>query len=163
MEEKYSHAIKAGIIGGVLFIIISIISLASDLINIKALQLAIGCLVLLFAIIIAAGTGALAVRFARSSLLNMNDALIVSGAAGLIAGVIYAVMRVVNGFINSILVRQEVNDILSSYGIPRNYGNYSFLTGWAGQCCCAPFVVVVIIIIAAIGGAIYAALIAKIQ
>jgi len=162
MEEKYSHAIKAGVIGGVLFIIISVISLAGDLLDINAIKLAIGCLVLLLAIIIAAGTGALAVRFARSSLLNMTDALVVAGAAGLIAGVIYAVMRVIVGFLNAIMVRKEVNDIISSYGLPSSYANYSFLSGWAGQCCCAPFVIIAVIIVAVIGGALYAALIAKI-
>lgn len=159
MEERYNHAIKAGVIGGVLFIILSILEFVSVFIHLWALQLALVCLFLLLLIVIAAGTGALAVRYARPVLHNLTDAVVVSGVAGLIAGIIYAVMRVVTSFISAIVVHEEVYDISRFYGIPASYGGYA--QSWIGSCCCAPFVVIIIIILAVIGGALYAALIAK--
>jgi hypothetical protein len=68
----------------------------------------------------------------------------------------------VTSVVSAAAVRTQVNDILNSYGIPSTSNNYSFLTGWVGQCCCAPFIVILVIIVAVIGGALYGALIAKI-
>jgi len=163
MEDKYNQAIKAGVIGGILFIVLSIVDMGVNLLGIWTLQLALACLLLLLAILIGAGTGALAVKFARPSLHNLTDACGVAAIAGLIAGVIYAVMRMVAAFVNAAATREMADNILNSYGLPAYYGNYGVGQGLAGQCCCAPFVVALVVIVAVIGGAMYAALVAKIQ
>jgi hypothetical protein len=163
MEEKYNHSIKAGVIGGVAFIVIALISLAASLSGLRVVEIALGCLALLLAVIVAAVTGALAVRFARPLLNNLTDAAIVSAIAGLVAGIIYAVMRMVTYAVTAATTTQQVNTILSQYGLPSTYSNNSYLFGWLGQCCCAPFIVILVIIVAVIGGLIYGALIAKLH
>jgi hypothetical protein len=163
MEEKYNHAIKAGVIGGILFIILSIIDMAVTLSGIMELQIGLGCLLFLLAILVAAGTGALAVRYARPALHTLTDAVVIAAVAGLVAGVIYAVMRMITSMVTAAVARVEVENIMRSWGVPASYGNYGVVQGWAGQCCCAPFAVALVVIVAVIGGALYAALVAKIQ
>lgn len=161
MEEMYSQAIKAGVIGGVLFILLSIIDLIIAILPFPVIKLGLACIVFLLAIILAAGIGALAVKFGKPVLHDMKEALIVSGVAGLVAGFVYAVMNLISTFIRSIIAPNEVSDIVNSLGLPTS--DYSYSQGWASSCCCAPFLMILVIILAIIGGAIYAALIAKIQ
>jgi hypothetical protein len=163
MEEKYNQAIKAGVIGGVAFIVVALIEMAAVLTGSWVILLVLGCLALLLAIIVAAGAGALAVMYARPFLNTLTDAAIVSAIAGLIAGIIYAIMQMITSMIDESSMNRLINNMLNSYGTPTTFSGYSYSQSMASQCCCAPFIIILIIIVAVIGGALYGALVAKIH
>ncbi len=140
MMDRLDHAIRAGVIGGIVLVVLSFLG---TIFNFCGLNLILG----LLALLIAAGTGVLAARFAHRHIGGLSEAIVLSGMAGAIAGAIDGILHVVLS-----LIRPGFNSS-SIFGF---FGNeVSALT-------CAPFVVilyiVIIAIIAVIGGAIYAAL-----
>ncbi|HTY91494.1 MAG TPA: hypothetical protein VMC84_09985 [Methanocella sp.] len=149
-----------------MLVICSILSLAVDWINYgtgyrAGISLAVGgisCLLFLAEVVIAAGTGALAVKYARPLLNNLSNAALTAAAAGLVAGIIDGVVRIVIAFIRP-LIMGGVYSSLTDYGVP------SSMVGSMGSgmisCLCMPVWVIVVVILAAIGGALYASLVAK--
>ncbi len=152
MEAKYNAAIKAGVIGGVLLAICAIISLIIGLF--PALSCLAGLCLFILVIVIALGTGALAVMYATGTITKLVDAIVVSAVAGAVAGVIYAVVQVVIAFIQPFLnigeysYTSDIGSILAGNAI-------GSAAGGMFTCICAPVTVVIVIILAIIGGAIY--------
>jgi len=162
MEAKYNAAIKAGVIGGVLLAVYAVIMFVINLITWNAwvpglgiLQTGCGCLFWPVIIVIGAGTGALAVKFAASLLTKLTDAIIVSAASGAIAGLIYAVIAIVTNIITP---------LLTSYYTDLGLGGLGG-SAFAGICgiLCLPVYIIIVAILAAIGGAIYGALQLKLK
>ncbi len=157
MEAKYNAAIKAGVIGGILLAAYAVIMFVINLITWNAwvpgldfLQSGCGCLLWPVVIVLSAGTGALAVKYAASLLTKLQDALMVSALAGAVAGLIYAVITIVIAVITPVLTSIYTDVGLSGLGG----------SAFAGICgiICLPVYIVIVAIIAAIGGAIYGAL-----
>lgn len=163
MEAKYNQAIKAGIIGGIVLIILALVDAGVTLSGVGVLQAGLGCIVFLLVILAAGSTGALAVKYARESLKSLGDACGVAAISGLIAGVLYAIAGMLTSVVTAAAAEAQVTKIMSMWGVPASYGNYGAGPGWVGQCCCEPFIVLIVVILAVIGGALYAALVAKIQ
>jgi hypothetical protein len=159
MELKYSQAIKAGIIAGIIMIILIVIresltiigSWTTDLLGLGS------CCIFLIEVLVLVGAGVLAVRFAAAGLKDMNDALIAGAVAGFVTGIMAAIMSVIMAFVGPFLmgtyyVGTEAEDIASGLGIA---GISSLAGGMSSLCCCAPFWIVVSVVISAIGAAIY--------
>jgi hypothetical protein len=140
MMDRLDHAIRAGVIGG---IILAAFALLGTLFTFCGLNLVLG----LLAILAAAGTGALAARFARRHIGGMMEVVTLSGLAGGIAGAIDGVIHVILSLISTGFNSNSIFGVLGA-GI-----NTLF---------CAPALIilyiVVIAVIAVIGGVIYAAL-----
>ncbi len=140
MMDRLDHAIRAGVIGG---IILAALAILGTLFTFCGLNIVLG----LLAILTAAGTGALAARFARRHIGGMTEKVVLSGMAGAIAGAIDGILHVILS-----LIRPG----FSSYSI------FGFLGNEVSALICAPVLIilyiVVIGIIAVIGGAIYAAI-----
>lgn len=154
MEAKYNEAIKAGIIGGVLLAVCAVLRLILSVIGMPVLSTVCGCLIWLLVIIIAAGTGALAVKYAEKLLAKLTDAIVVSAVAGAVAGLIYAVVQVVIGFVEPLLNIGAYSDVTS--GLAGGVAGSAFLGMLT--CLCAPVYLIIVIILAVIGGALYGAL-----
>lgn len=139
MMDRFDHAIRAGIIGGIVLVALSFLG---TIFNFCGLNLVIG----LLALIAAAGTGALAARFAHRHIGGLTEAIVLSGMAGGIAGAIDGILQVV----------------LSMIKTGFNSSIFGFFGNEISALACAPFVVIVYIvaiaIIAMIGGVLYAAL-----
>ena len=155
MEAKYNAAIKAGVIGGVLLAICALINMVVGILGLIFIGAAIGCLVWLLVIVISAGTGAMAVNFAKASVTKLVDALIVSAVAGAIAGIIYAVVQIVIAFIQPFL---NISSYTYSSDLGSTLGGNAISSGAGGvaTCMCSPVTVIIVIILAVIGGAIWA-------
>ncbi len=140
MMDRLDHAIRAGVIGGIVLVVLSFLG---TIFNFCGLNLVLD----LIALLTAAGTGALAARFAHRHIGGLTEAIILSGMAGAIAGAIDGILHVVLS-----LIRPGFNS--SSI--------FGFLGNEVSALTCAPFVVilyvVVIAIIAVIGGTLYATL-----
>lgn len=163
MEDKYNQAIKAGIIGGILLVLCSMVSLIIDVINsgnpyavgVPRPDPGISCLFFVVEMIIVASTGALAVTYARPILHGLSDAIVVAAVAGLVAGFIGGVIQVVIAFIRPFIIKDMIYD-LTAYGLPR--GILGSLGSGVLSCIGMPFWVLLAFTMAVIGGAIYAAL-----
>jgi hypothetical protein len=140
MMDRLDHAIRAGVIGGIVLVVLSLLGTTFTFCG---LNLFLG----LIAVIAAAGTGALAARFARRHIGGLTEVMVLSGMAGAIAGAIDGILHVVLS-----LIRPGFN----------SYSIFGFLGKEVSALTCAPFVVflyiVIIAIIAVFGGAVYAAL-----
>lgn len=159
MELKYSQAIKAGVIAGIIMIILVVLNNTVSIIGTWTTSL-IGlasCCVFLVEIVVLLGAGALAVRFAAPDLKDLNDAGIAGAVAGVVTGIMAAIMSVIMAFVAPFLmgtyyVGTDVEDIASGLGIA---GISSIAAGMSSLCCCAPFWIVVSIVLGVIGAAIY--------
>jgi hypothetical protein len=140
MMDRLDHAIRAGVIGG---IILAALAILGTLFTFCGLNIVLG----LLAILTAAGTGALAARFARRHMGDMTEKLVLSGMAGAIAGAIDGILHV-----SLSLIRPGFN----------SYSIFGFLGNEVSALICAPVLIILYIavigIIAVIGGAIYAAI-----
>lgn len=159
MELKYSQAIKAGIIAGIIVIILIVISESLTVIGSWTTDLlGIGsCCIFLIEVLALLGAGMLAVRFAAAGLKDMNDALVAGAVAGFVTGLMAAIMSVIMAFVAPFLmgtyyVGTEVEDIAAGMGIA---GISSVAGGMTSLCCCAPFWIVISVFISVIGAAIY--------
>ncbi len=141
MMDRLDHAIRAGVIGGIVLVVLSLLG---TIFTFCGLNVILG----LLAIITAAGTGALAARFAHRHIGGLSEVIALSGMAGAIAGAIDGILHVVLS-----LIRPGFN----------SYSVFGFLGNEVSALTCAPFVVilyiVIIAVIAMIGGALYAALV----
>jgi hypothetical protein len=167
MEFNTSQAIKAGVIGGVLLALLNLMSLVINVlvswVDIAALLGLLGCCIWLLGLVVAAGTGALAVKYTASNIQKLNDALKVSAIAGLAAGVISAVVQLIIAFVQP-LISGTTYDYTST--LPEGLGSglgLGFMGAAGYACCCAPLTIIFTIILAAIGGAIYAMVQLKIK
>ena len=88
MMDRFDHAIRAGIIGGIVLVVLSFLG---TIFTFCGLNIVLG----LLAIITAAGTGALAARFAHRHIGGLTEAIVLSGMAGGIAGAIDGILQVV--------------------------------------------------------------------
>lgn len=159
MELKYSQAIKAGIIAGILMMILIVISESLTVIGSWTTDLiGIGsCCIFLAEIVVIIGAGALAVRFAAPGLKDLNDALVTGAVAGFVAGLMAAIMSVIMSFVAPFLMGTyytgtEAEDLASGFGLA---GISSLAGGMTSLCCCAPFWIVVSIVLGVVGAAIY--------
>lgn len=150
MIYKYNQAIIAGIIGGAVLFVLAILGglFGFALSGFSFVASGFNCLFGLLSILTMAGTGALAVIFARHSIHDVVDAVLVSLVAGAVAGAIDGVAQVI------IELLRPGGSILG------------FLGKELTTLVCAPVTIIVWIIIvaivAAIGGAIYAVFVARI-
>jgi hypothetical protein len=150
-ESTYNHAIKAGIIGGIVLAALAFINLAFQIVVGIFSGLSGGsCCYWLLSLLVMLGVGALTVMFARHRLHSVLDAVVASLLAGAVAGAIDGVVRIIvdmirPGFTGSI---------------------WGFVHGEVTTIICAPVTIiayiVLVAIIAAIGGALYGSLIARI-
>jgi hypothetical protein len=164
MDAKYNAAIKAGVIGGILLagyvvlqLLVNVVNTFTSLPGINILIIICGCLWWVVLVVLAAGTGAMAVNFASKVVTKLTDGLIVAAIAGVIAGIIYAVVAVVIGFITPLL---KVGPYLSTSDLGVMLEQIAAVAAVAGVavCICAPLWLVIIVILAVIGGAIWGAL-----
>lgn len=163
MDIKYSLAVKAGVIGGVLLALCHIVSFIFTVLGfssniIMMISAAVGCIIFFLLIAIAAGTGALAVKYAAPYVHNINDSLPVSAAAGLVAGLISAVIQIVIAFITPMFTAVNVTNI-NSNDIATGVAGSAI--GGMGAMCCAPVTIVIVIVLSIIGGLAYTALVLK--
>ena len=159
MELKYSQAIKAGVIAGIIMIILILISEALTIIGTWTTGLlSLGsCCIFLIEIVVLLAAGAFAVRFAAAGLKDMNDALVTGAVAGFVTGIMTAIMSVIMAFVAPFLmgtnyVGTDTESIATGLGIA---GISSLSAGAASLCCCAPTWIVVSVVLGAIGAAIY--------
>ncbi|WP_424357893.1 hypothetical protein [Methanocella sp. MCL-LM] len=159
MELKYSQAIKAGIVAGVIMIILIVLNSAVGIIGTWTTSLvSLGsCCIFIVEILVLVGAGALAVRFAAMGLKDLNDALIVGAVAGFVTGIMAAIMAVIVAFVSPFLmgtyyVGTEAEDLAAGLGIA---GISSMAGGMSSLCCCAPSWIVVSIVLGLIGAAVY--------
>lgn len=157
MDLKYSQAIKAGIIGGVIVAMLILIRSGIDVIGSWTTSLIgiIGCCIWIIELVLLIATGALAVHFARAALKDMNDALVAGAVSGGVAGLIAAGTTVIVAFITPFVLGSTYT---GDYTTAENLGIAgiaSLFGGLGTACCCAPIWLIVSIIIGAIGGAIY--------
>ena len=150
MEEKFNNAIKAGVIGGITFVIIALI----DMVGVLSIRAPLSCAILALLFATALVTGALAVRFAKPHLNTHDDVIAVSALAGFISGVVYAVIQLITSIIESAAMYSTVNN------------NFIYSLSWwthnlSGVCWVDPFEVAVAIILAVLGGTIYRTLVAR--
>lgn len=142
--DRLDHAIRAGVIGG---IVLAALALPGTLFMFCGLNLVLGLLSLLAA----AGTGALAARFAHKHISGMTEAIVLSGMAGAIAGAIDGILHVVLS-----LIRPGFNSSI-----------FGFFGSELSALACAPAVIIlyiaIIAIIAVIGGVSYAAIVPDIS
>jgi len=153
MELKYSQAIKAGIIGGIIIVILIVLKFVVDFLSVKASGI-IGCgICCVWILILAAmmGTGALAVRFARTELRDLNDSLIVGAAAGAVAGILGSIAIIIDGVLEPIILPELYNAFVTGM----NSGFNPVFGGIGAICICGPVLLVISVIAGAIGGAIY--------
>lgn len=162
MELKYSQAVKAGVIGGVVLALLIILRSGFDIIGSWTTSLLgiVGCCVWLVEIVVIMATGALAVRFALGLLKDMNDSLIVGAAAGGVAGLIGAGITVIMAFITPLISGTTYSGSDIGSGLGSGLG-LSLVGGIGSACCCAPFYIIVSIILGAVGGLIYYAVLGK--
>ncbi|MCD1295869.1 hypothetical protein CUJ83_12770 [Methanocella sp. CWC-04] len=160
MEPKYAQAVKAGVIGGILLALSHVLMLVINVVIswIEAVTIIglLGCCIWIFLMVIAAGTGALATRYAAPYITGINDALSLSAVAGLVAGILSAIAQMIIAFIEPILLGttyEYTSTITEGLGTGLGLGLGSAV---GSACCCAPFSILFTIIFAAIGGAIYA-------
>ena len=139
--DRLDHAIRAGVIGGIVLVILSILSNGPSICG-------LGCILGLLTILAALGTGALASRFARHHMGGMMEVITLSGIAGVIAGAIDGILQVV---LNLIRPGFNSNTI------------FGFLGNEVTALLCAPglivLYVIVIAVLAMIGGVLYRALV----
>ena len=172
MDAKYIQALKAGIIGGILVAACIMVNLIIDIISsrmnsVGTLGMAT-CCVWIIMVIIMAGTGALAVYYARTLIAKLEDAIILGGLAGAIMGIIATVMQIVVAVLRPWLVTSYVSEYYSSlFPDLYQYSQYGGLGSNLGQsvsgviggiCCCGPAFIVIGVVLAAIGAAIYASM-----
>lgn len=171
MEAKYTQAIKAGIIGGVILAACMLVNLFIEIINTDISAFTglglLSCCIFLVEIIVLLGTGALAVKMATSLVAKLDESLIVGGMAGAIAGLIGTIIQVVGAVIRPWL--SNTSSYMNYYNYyPYDYGvGSSVLSMFGGvvgaACCCGPMLIIIGAVIAAIGGAIYAVVVLKIK
>ena len=138
--DRFDHAIRAGVIGGIVLVVLSLIG---SVINFCGLSLILALLALLTAL----GTGALAAQFAHRRMGGMTEVAVLSGFAGVIAGIIDGLVHIAIS-----LVRPGFN----SYSLLGFIGKETFTLLWSPIQLI--FYVVVIAVLAVIGGIIYGAL-----
>lgn len=177
MEAKYIHALKAGIIGGVIVAACVLLTFIIDVITSRSIALgALGlvtCCVWIVMVVVLAGTGALAVFMAKGTIVKLEEALIIGAMAGAIAGLIATVMEVAEAIVRPWLINSAsvLNYYSSSYPELSRYSQYGIGSNlrqstWdviGGLCCCGPAFIIIGAILAAIGGAIYASLKLKLK
>ncbi|HMK46687.1 MAG TPA: hypothetical protein VK436_08680 [Methanocella sp.] len=159
MELKYSQAIKAGVIGGIIIIALVLLRLVMDIIGekvltsgtISAIFAFVDCCVWIPILIVMVATGALAVRYSRAGLMDLNDSLIVGAVAGAVAGIMAAIIMVIVIFVSPFIFPDTYNSI-TGVGIA---GSTSLASGMLASCCCGPFMIILDAALGAIGGAIY--------
>lgn len=157
MDLKYSKAIMAGIIGGIIVALLILLRTGISVIGswtISWLGIA-GCCIWIFEVLALLATGAMAVHLARAALKDMNDALIAGAVSGGVAGLIAAVTTVIVAFISPFILGSSYS---SDYTLGENLGTAgvaSLFGGLGSACCCVPVWIVVSIFIGAIGGVIY--------
>lgn len=159
MDLKYSKAIMAGIIGGIIVAFLILIRSGIDVIGSWTTSMIsiIGCCIWIVEVVMLLATGVLAVHLARVALKDLNDSLLVGAVAGGIAGLIAAVTSVIVAFVSPFLmgtnyVGTDAESIASGVGFA---GISSFTAGTISLCCCGPFWIVVSVFLGAVGGAIY--------
>ncbi len=159
MELKYSLAIKAGIIGGVILAILIIIRSGFDVIGswTSSLISIIGCCIWLVEIVVLLATGALAVRYTMNVLKDINDALIVGALSGGVAGLIGAAAVSIMAFITPLISGTTYSGTELPEGLGTGLG-LSVLGGIGTLICCAPIYIVLSIVLGAIGAVIYQAI-----
>jgi len=169
MEAKYVQAIKAGAIGGVIIAACVLINFLVEVIQSRFLALTgiglVVCCVWILMVIVLVGTGALAVFFAKTTLVKLEEAVIVGAVAGIIAGIIATIMQVIVAIVRPWLVNSYAYNYSSIYNQYSQYGMGNGLGSNLGQstlgvlgslCCCGPAFIVIGAVLAAIGAAIYA-------
>lgn len=171
MEAKYIHALKAGLIGGVIFAACILLNFIIEVITSRSIALGslglVTCCVWIIMVIVLVGTGALAAFMAKGTIAKLEEALLVGVVAGAIAGLIATIMEVVVAIVRPWLVNSYVTNYYSSaypelsqysqYGLGSNLGQTAGGVV-ASLCCCGPAFIVIGAILAAIGAAIYASL-----
>lgn len=159
MELKYSQAIKAGIIAGIIMIILIVLSNVLTIIGTWTLGV-IGwasCCLWIVELLVLVGAGALAARFAAAGLKDLNDALVVGAIAGFVTGIMAAIMSIIVAFVSPFLmgtyyVGTEAEDLAAGFGVA---GITSMFGGMYSLCCCAPSWIVVSVVLGLIGAAVY--------
>jgi len=141
MMDRLDHAIRAGVIGGIILVVLSILNSGFSI-------TVLGCIFGLLTIITALGTGALASRFAHHHMGGMTEVITLSGIAGAIAGAIDGILQVVPNFI-----RPGFN----------SYTIFGFFGKEVTALLCAPGIILIYIlmiaVLAMIGGVLYRALV----
>ena len=172
MEAKYVHALKAGIIGGVIFAACILINFIIEVITSRSIALgALGlltCCMWLVMVVVLVGTGALAAFMAKGTIAKLEEALLVGAVAGAIAGLIATVMQVVEAIVRPWLINSAsvLNYYSSAYPELSQYSQYGLGSNlWqsaggviGGLCCCGPAFIIIGAVLAAIGAAIYASM-----
>jgi hypothetical protein len=137
MTNKFLCALIAGVVFGILIGIIT----------------AIPCLIIISFVLMVI-LGAITVHMARGDIHNTTDALIASGLAGCISGVVGTVVATA-GLAALVAISKYYN---SEIFTPREMGGLGFL-----GLICAPVLIVSGVLLSAIGGYVYYEMIAKRQ
>jgi hypothetical protein len=136
MLNKYICALIAGIVFGIL-------------IGITAL---IPCMIIIGFVLMVV-LGAITVYLARGDIKNVMDALMASGLAGGISGVVSTGVAVAGLAAIVALSRYYDSDALTGYDLSR--------LGVFGLICCAPVLIISGVLLAGIGGYVYYEMVAK--
>jgi hypothetical protein len=136
MLNKYIVALIASIVFGILIGIMAVIP----------------CLII-FSFILMVILGAVTVHLARGSLRDTSDAIMASGFAGCISGVVGAIVATA-GLAALVLLEKVMS---SEEFTPREFGSGVGIYGL----CCAPVLIVTGVLLAGIGGYVYYEMVAK--
>ena len=156
MEIKYMKALKAGAIGGILLIILSIINFAEIILstqNMPIIEEILGIVYFLIVAIIAIITGALSVRFADSFIKDAKDVDSVSRVSGVLAGAFYGVTQIIIAIIRDIM-GSKASIYLASLGIKENFNSIGQV--FFGAVICFPVWLLIIMLLANVGARKYA-------
>ncbi len=155
MEAKYSEAVKAGAIGGIIAAILFVAVIVIGLVVTNVTWFTLGELlvwVLLAAVMLF--TGVFAVATAGSKIVDVDEAAmaasIAGGIAGFIGGLVFAVAIAVLQF----FLQYDFLADLGRYEVLATRSFLSLICGGA-SCCLLPFIMVAAVVLAAIGGWIF--------
>ncbi|HMK46686.1 MAG TPA: hypothetical protein VK436_08675 [Methanocella sp.] len=156
MELKYSQAIKAGAIGGIIIIVLILLKLVVDFLSMTVNSIIVCgvCCVWVPVLVAMVAIGALAVRFAWAGIRSLNDASISGAVAGMVAGIPATIVMMIESIIEPILI-PGMHDWYSSISNTPSAGITPLSGGLAGVCCCGPILFVLCVVGGAIGGVIY--------
>ncbi|MDI6896624.1 hypothetical protein [Methanocella conradii] len=166
MEARYVQAIKAGVIGGVVIGLLTIMNLLIAVTvswtDISILSLVNCCIFIIIAVLMVC-VGALGVRMAAPMIATLNDALLVAAVAGAVAGIIAAIIY----FLTQVVSPWISNSYYYSSYWGSHYGYspaiQSALGAFIAICCCGPALLLIAIMLSVIGGAIYAVAVLKVS
>ncbi|HEY3274505.1 MAG TPA: hypothetical protein VGJ92_12110 [Methanocella sp.] len=152
---SYTEAVKAGVVGGILAVVLSILMIGAGLAVTDMMWFMLSVLIIcLLLILVMICTGIIAVVLARPHVKSVDDAAMVSVVAGAIAGFIGGGAFVISCELVQLLLQYDFYAHLYRFELPATRDLGSMICGGI-SCGCLPIVIVGSAILAALSGWIY--------